>query len=361
MRLLDNDDVRSVLDMRGTITALRRAYDDLRNGEATYVPRIDMFAPTGRPDDYYQWGSMAGASVSYGIAAVRIKSDVVSWQGGTNEKYCVRPGRYCGLILCFRVTDGAPLAILQDGYLQHMRVGGAAGIGTDALARADADTLGVLGSGGMAWTFVEAIAQVRALSAVRVHSPTPAHRADFAGRIRSELGIDAVAVEHPEQAVKGMAIVATATDSMSPTFDPAWLGPGAHVVCVTRRELGDALLDRADVVTQLGIHTVPHGADVPMMEWKAGAIASYVAGRPEDRRRIPAGRAPERGAWPTLLDLETGRAPGRRSDDDVTVFVTTGTQGLQFASVAGHVLELAEEAELGRRLPAEWFLQDIRD
>jgi hypothetical protein len=45
----------------------------------------------------------------------------------------------------------------------------------------------------------------------------------------------------------------------------------------------------------------------------------------------------------------------------VTVFVTTGTQGLQFASVAGHVLELAEEAELGRRLPAEWFLQDIRD
>jgi ornithine cyclodeaminase/alanine dehydrogenase-like protein (mu-crystallin family) len=263
MRLLDNDDVRSVLDMRGTITALRRAYDDLRNGEATYVPRIDMFAPTGRPDDYYQWGSMAGASVSYGIAAVRVKSDVVSWQGGTAEKYCVRPGRYCGLILCFRVSDGAPLAIIQDGYLQHMRVGGAAGIGTGALA--------VLGSGGMAWTFVEAIAQV------------------------------------------------------------------------------------------LGIHTVPHGAGVPMMEWKAGAIAAYVAGRPEDRRRIPAGRAPERGAWPTLLDLETGRAPGRRSDDDVTVFVTTGTQGLQFASVAGHVLERAEKARLGRRLPAEWFLQDIRD
>ena len=129
MRLLDNDDVRSVLDMRGTITALRRAYDDLRDGEATYVPRIDMFAPTGRPDDYYQWGSMAGVSMSYGIAAVRIKSDVVSWQGGTHEKYCVRPGRYCGLILCFRVADGAPLAILQDGYLQHMRVGADGGIG----------------------------------------------------------------------------------------------------------------------------------------------------------------------------------------------------------------------------------------
>jgi alanine dehydrogenase len=361
MRLLDNDDIRSVLDMRGTIAALRRGYDDLRRGEATYVPRIDMFAPTGRPDDYYQWGSMAGASVSYGVAAVRLKSDVVSWQGGTNEKYCVRPGRYCGLILCFRVTDGAPLAILQDGYLQHMRVGGAAGIGTDVLARADAATLGVLGSGGMAWTFVEAIAQVRKLDAVRVYSPTQAHRTEFAGRVRSELAIDAIAVAHPEEAVREMAIVATATDSMSPTFDPAWLERGSHVVCVTRRELGEALLNRADVVTQLGIHTVPYGSDVPMMDWAAGAIASYVAGSPEDRRRIPSGRAPERGAWPTLLDLETGRAPGRRSDDDVTVFVTTGTQGLQFAAVAGHVLELAENASLGRLLPAEWFLQDIRD
>jgi alanine dehydrogenase len=361
LRLLNNDDVRSVLDMRGTITALRRGYDDLRRGEATYVPRIDMFVSTGRSDDYYQWGSMAGASVSYGVAAVRVKSDVVSWQGGTHEKYCVRPGRYCGLILCFRVTDGAPLAIVQDGYLQHMRVGGAAAIGTDALARADAGTLGVLGSGGMAWTFVEAIAQVRELRAVRVYSPTPAHRTDFADRVRSELGLDAVAVASAEEAVRGMAIVATATDSMSPTFDPAWLEPGSHVVCVTRRELGEALLDRADVVTQLGIHTVPYGADVPMMEWAAGAIASYVAGSPEDRRRIPSGGASERGGWPTLLDLETGRAPGRRSDDDVTVFVATGTQGLQFAAVAGHVLELAQKAELGQMLPAEWFLQDIRD
>jgi ornithine cyclodeaminase/alanine dehydrogenase-like protein (mu-crystallin family) len=361
MRLLDNDDVRAVLDMRGALTALRRGYDDLRRGEATYVPRIDMFVPTGRTDDYYQWGSMAGASASYGLAAVRIKSDVVSWQGGTHEKYCVRPGRYCGLILCFRVTDGAPLAILQDGYLQHIRVGAAAGIGTDALARVDADTLGVLGSGGMAWTFVEAIAQVRELRAVRVHSPTERHRTEFAERVRSELGVDAAAVARPEQAVRDMAIVATATDSMSPTFDAAWLEPGAHVVCVTRRELGDALIERADAVTQLGIHTVPYGSDVPMMEWAAGAIACYVAGGPEDRGRIPAGRATERGAWPTLLDLETGRARGRRGDNDITVFVATGTQGLQFAAVAGHVLELAEKADLGRRLPTEWFLQDIRD
>lgn len=361
MRLLGNDDVRSVLGIRETITALRRGYDDLRRGEAAYVPRIDMFAPTGRPADYYQWGSMAGVSASYGVAAVRMKSDVVSWQGGTHEKYCVEPGRYCGLIFCFRVTDGAPLAIVQDGYLQHMRVGGAAAIGTDALARADASTLGVLGSGGMAWTYTQAIAEVRALTEVRVHSPAPAHREAFAERVVAELGIEAVAVERPEQAVRGMAIVATATDSMVPTFDADALDPGTHVVCVTRRELGDALLERADVVRQLGVHTVPYGSDVPMMEWATGAIAAYISGSPGDRARIPRSHTPERGAWPTLLDMQTGRAEGRRSDDDVTVFVNTGTQGLQFAAVTGHLLELAGEKELGRRLPAEWFLQDIRD
>lgn len=361
MRLLDNDDVRAVLDIRETLTALRRGYDDLRRGEATYVPRVDMLAPTGRPDDYYQWGSMSGVSASYGVAAVRMKSDVVSWAGGTQDKYCVSPGRYCGLIFCFRVADGAPLAIVQDGYLQHMRVGGAAGIGTDALARTDATTLGVLGSGGMAWTYAAAIAEVRPLSAVRVYSPTPAHREAFAARVRAELGVSAVAVGRPEEAVRGMAIVATATDSMGPTFDPAALDPGTHVVCVTRRELDDALLERADVVRQLGVHTVPYGAEVPMMEWASGSIASYIAGSPADRARVPRSHPPERGAWPTLLDLQTGQAEGRRTDADITVFVNTGTQGLQFATVTAHAVHLAEAANLGRPLPIDWFLQNIRD
>lgn len=146
MRLLTNADVASVLDTAGGIAALRTGYDDLARGDAAYVPRIDLYAPTGRDADYYQWGSMAGACRSYGVVAVRIKSDVASWpEGRTQEKYCIEPGTYSGIILLYSISNGEPLALLQDGYLQHVRVGAAAGIGVDLMARRDADTLGLVG------------------------------------------------------------------------------------------------------------------------------------------------------------------------------------------------------------------------
>lgn len=362
MRALSNADVMAVLDMPATIEALRVGYDDLLRGDAAYVPRIDLFAPTGRDDDAYQFGSMAGACRTYGVVAVRLKSDIVSWTAaGTSEKYCTRPGLYCGIILLYAITDGAPLALIQDGYLQHQRVGGAAGIGADLLARPDATTLGLLGSGGMARTYLEAIAAVRRVERVRVHSPTPAHRDAFAATAAADLGIDVVAVADPESAVRDADIVATATDAMGPTFDPAWLAPGAHVTCVTRRELSDALVGACDVVVQLGVNTIPSGTPVPGMRWQAGGIASYVSGQPDERARLPSSRRGETGVFPSLVDVRRGDSPGRTAPEQRTLFVTTGTQGLQFAAVGGLTLRRAAARDLGADIPLDWFLQDIRD
>lgn len=362
MRLLTNADVASLLDMRGGIEALRSGYADLARGDAAYVPRIDLYAPTGRDDDYYQFGSMSGACRSYGVVAVRIKSDVASWpEGRTQEKYCVRPGTYCGIILLYSIANGEPLALLQDGYLQHVRVGAAAGIGVDLLARSEADTLGLIGSGGMARTYLEAIAAVRSLRSVRVYSTTPENRERFAATASAELGIEVQAVDSAALAVTGAAIVATATDSMTPTFDPGWLSPGTHVTCVTRRELSPELLSRTDRVVQLGSNTVPRGTPVRGMEWMAGGIAAYVSGQPEERARIPQSSSRETGVFPTLTDVHLGRAAGRTAPEQVTLFVTTGTQGLQFAAVGGHVWQRARERGTGTPFPTEWFLQDIRD
>ena len=362
MRLLTNADIASVLTMSEGIAALRTGYADLARGDAAFVPRIDLYAPTGRDDDYYQWGSMAGTCRSYGVVAVRIKSDVTSWpQGRTSEKYCVEPGTYSGIILLYSILNGEPLALLQDGYLQHVRVGAAAGIGADLMARADADTLGLIGSGGMARTYLEALAEVRPLRDIRVYSTTRANRERFVAAARADLGLEVRAVESAEEAVRDAGIVATATDSMSATFDPGWLAPGTHVTCVTRRELSPELLARADRILQLGVNTVPHGTPVPGMEWKAGGIASYVSGQPHERARIPSSQTRETGVFPTLVDVHRGKAQARASDEEVTLFVTTGTQGLQFAAVGGRVWQLAQERGLGHPFPTEWFLQDIRD
>src|SRR5919205_1258728 len=173
MLYLSNADVQRVLDMRESLAALRQGYEDLARGDAVYVPRIDLYAPTGRDDDYYRWGSMSGYCRSEDVVACRIKSDVVYWPGGTTEeKYCMQPGTYSGIIMVYRASNGEPLAIVQDGYLQHMRVG---------------VSVGVLGSGGMARTYLEAIAQVRPIKRGKVFSPTPDHRERFAAEMSDEL------------------------------------------------------------------------------------------------------------------------------------------------------------------------------
>jgi alanine dehydrogenase len=65
--------------------------------------------------------------------------------------------------------------------------------------------------------------------------------------------------------------------------------------------------------------------------------------------------------FPTLTDVHRGRVPAREGPDEITLFVTTGTQGVQFAAVGGHVWQQARERDIGTPFPTDWFLQDIRD
>ena len=143
MLLLNNDDVARVLTMKDTIDIQDRAFRGLITGSSVHRPRIDVYVPTDdRPDGYYRWGTMEGASKDLGVFAIRMKSDVVYWpedENGnwTEEKYCVEPGTFCGLVFLFSTRNGEPLALMNEGNLQHMRVGGGGGLGVKYLSRED--------------------------------------------------------------------------------------------------------------------------------------------------------------------------------------------------------------------------------
>ncbi|HEX6268227.1 MAG TPA: thiamine pyrophosphate-dependent enzyme, partial [Burkholderiales bacterium] len=164
MLIIGNAEVEKVLTMDATLAALEEAYLQLAAGEAVCRPRIDIRIPTRDPARNYQWGTMEGGSTG-GYFAIRMKSDVVyetRYNGAlTQEKYCSRPGLYCGLVLLTSVENGEPLAFINDGVLQHMRVGGDGAIGVKYMANPDAEVVGMLGSGGMARTHVEAFMAVR--------------------------------------------------------------------------------------------------------------------------------------------------------------------------------------------------------
>ena len=130
------------------------------------------------------------------------------------------------------IENAEPLAILNDGVLQHMRVGADGGIGAKYMARRDAEVVGMLGSGGMARSHMDAFAEVRKIKKVQVFSPTRANREGFADEMRARFGIEAVACDAPEKVYRGADILAALTDATEPVTDGSFVEPGTHVVVI---------------------------------------------------------------------------------------------------------------------------------
>ncbi|NNE38875.1 MAG: ornithine cyclodeaminase family protein, partial [Gammaproteobacteria bacterium] len=164
MLLINNEVVQKVLTMGDTIDVLEDAYTQHVKSESVCRPRIDVHIPTEDPKKVYRWGTMEGGSM-HNYFAIRIKSDILyetEYQGAiTQEKYCREPGTFCGFIILMSVNNGEPLAIINDGELQHMRVGADGGLGVKYAARSDCHTVGMLGSGGMSRSHIAAYMHVR--------------------------------------------------------------------------------------------------------------------------------------------------------------------------------------------------------
>ena len=362
MLFIDNEVQRQILTIEDCINAQEIAFKELSTGEATHRPRIDVYSPSERTDAYWRWGSMEGVSQALGVFATRMKSDILTWPVGedgnwTEEKHNTRPGLFCGLVFLFSTRNGEPLAILNDGIIQHMRVGAAAGLGAKYLARANSRVVGMLGSGGMARTSLQAFCAVRGIERVHVYSPTREHREGYAAEMREELGVDVVAVDSPKEAVGGADIVCFATDGMRAAVSGDWLEPGMHVTN-PGRGMGLEVLERAEVIIRQGVGSAPPVDE----ELRRGR--GYSTGTPEELARLPdegALRSFSRTKYPTFPDLAAGTVEGRTSDDQITVYLDVGNQGLQFAACGSIVYEKAKERGLGHEVPTEWFLQDIRD
>jgi alanine dehydrogenase len=362
--LLDNEQVASVLDMPSCIERLAESFHELAEGRAVSRPRSDIFGPS---DDRgrYVFKTMDGMLPARGVAALRLNSDVIRWrptEGGVRkEKHrAAAGGRYVGLVLLFSTTTGEPLAIMPDGVMQRLRVGGTNAIAARSMARPDASSYGLLGSGWQAHAQAWAIAAVRPIRHIRIYSPTRENRERVAAELRDELGIDVQPVDRAADAITGADIVGSATNSITPVIESAWLAPGAHVTCVKELELGPGVLEQAG---QVVVHT------------RLDRPANYVVGRgeqaiyahdpaegvQEDAGAIRATRVAgsiDLTRQPDLADLVAGRvAPA--SPGTHTVFVNTIGTGLQFAAVAALAYERAIERGIGRELPTEWFLEDV--
>src|SRR5215204_2591644 len=216
MLFLNNSDVEKVLDMPLCLSSLEGIFQEMARGEAVGMGRIDVYVPSGETAaPYYRWAVMTGGSKKDGYVCARMLSDMVNWPreyGRIREnKFAREPGTYCGLLFLFSAKDATPVALINDGFLQHYRVGGGAGLGVKYLSRPESETIGMIGSGGMARTYLDAFCQVRAIKRVKVWSPNSANAAAYGREMEQRHGVKVEVAASTRDAVRNVDIVSCCT------------------------------------------------------------------------------------------------------------------------------------------------------
>jgi alanine dehydrogenase len=231
----------------------------------------------------------------------------------------------------FDAESGEPLAVLDGASMNPFKTGAAGAVGVDELAREDARTVGIIGSGPQARGQLRAVDTVRDIDRVRVFSPTHENREAFAEEMGDVLESEVEAVEGSEQAVEGADIVVTATNAAEPVFDGDLLEPGTHVTAMGRyddeeHELDTTAVSRAKYVLDLRARARQDAGSL-MAAIEAGAVG-------EDHLHAELG------------EVVAGHAEGRVDDEEITVFDSGGT-GIETVAAAHMLYERAREEGRG--------------
>lgn len=307
MVFFDEAEVRRLLPMGEAVRLMRETFEGLRSGASVSQPRRRLMLPaTGSV-----LHSMAGAHGRYFGTKIY----------ATNAKY----GNANFLFWLLDAETSKPLALFEANWLGQIRTGAASGYATDVLARADAATHGVIGTGFQARSQVEAVAAVRKLKEVRVWSRSAENRERFARECSEAFGLHVIATGTAREAVEGMDIVSTATWAKDPVLEAAWISPGTHVNAMgsnnpTRRELPADLLDRAEVIAADSVEQAKIESGDLLLAWNG-----------------PAG--PQ---WDRVVDLQNvTKRPENR--DAITIFKSNGL-GVEDVAAAAFVYEAAGHA-----------------
>ena len=169
------------------------------------------------------------------------------------KTYTYAGGVYRFFVFLSDNRTGDLLAIVEANRLGQLRTGAATGVATRFMARSDAATVGVIGSGFQARTQLEAVSKVRDLISAKVYSRNPDGRSTYASEMSERLGLDVSSVDSAQASVEGADIVITITSSRTPVLLGEWLEPGMHVNAVGGAdpyvtELDDAAVQRADLI-----------------------------------------------------------------------------------------------------------------
>ncbi len=314
--LLSEADVRALLTMPMALEAVEQSLRRLAEGQAILHPRRRIELP-GRAFLHY----MAAADVVSGYVGLKIYTSV--------------HGALRFLVPLYRAKTGELVALVEADYLGQMRTGAGSGVATRCMAREDARTVGIVGTGLQARTQLEGLAVVRKLERIRAFGRNPERRAEFCREMSERLGLPVTPASSAEEAVRSADIVVTATTAHHAVVRGAWLESGMHINAIganfpQKRELDDEAISRAAVVA------------VDSIEQSKLEAGDLIQAFQDDVSRWASVRE--------LGEIVAGRAPGRTNPQEITLFKSNGI-AIWDVAVAARVYERAFEQQAGQRIP----------
>lgn len=319
MLILSRHDVEQVLTMPAAIDAVADGFRQLAAGKVTMPQRLATSVAPYNGVHLAMPAFVAGEPGALTIKVVTVFNDNLQRGEPTIQ----------GVVLVHDPQTGKPLALMDAEHLTAMRTGAASGVATEQLARRDAATATIFGAGAQAITQLEAVCAVRPIRQGFVFSREGAPA--FAARMTAQLGIPVTVSTDARAAVEAADVICTATNSMTPLFDGAWLRPGTHINAIgayqrTMRELDTTTMLRSRVFVDGRLAALAEAGEIMIPTGEGLYSPDQVAGE--------------------IGDLLLGRLAGRTAADEITVFKTVG-MAVQDAVTAPLTLRLARALGLG--------------
>lgn len=362
--VLDNEEIRDLLPLSVYIDRIEAAYRELGAGRAVVQPRVDVYTERAGDDRYSVFKTMLGSLVSDHMVGLRICSDIISWHKGglglRKEKVPAAEGRrWVGLLFFFDTQTGELRAILPDGEVQRRRVAATTAVAVRHLARQGANSAAIYGAGFQAEAAIYALHAVLPDCEFRIWSPTTEHRQNLATRCSGE-GIAVTAVTEPRAASVEADVVVTATNALDTVVHWDWIAPGAVIACVKAQELGEEVLRNADRI-------IIHTRDLEPINYLVGEAKPFrdtdfvdrLFGMNRGKGDVPDLLQSLAEEAPDLADVLGQKVPARSSENERIVFLNPVGTGLQFAAIGRELLAAAEARGVGRRLPGNWFTENL--
>ena len=318
--IVNGSEVRELLPMGECIDVMSDALSALAHGDAILPLRPILWLPE-------KVGAL-GMMPAYlrNIQSVGLKV-VTVFPGNHGTRY----DSHQGAVLLFETGHGQLLSIMDASSITAIRTAAVSGLATRLLARENANTLAILGSGVQARTHIDAMLNARPVKSVRVWSRNAERLSKFVEREAKKISVEVIAAQSAEEAVGGADIICTTTSSREPVLKGEWISPGAHINAVGSsvaftRELDTAAVANSRLYVDRRESTLNESGDFIIAK-KEGAIDdSHIVGE--------------------IGDVMLGKLRGRQSPDEITLFKSLGL-AVEDLAAANHIYKKAAATNAG--------------